>query len=196
MAETALVDEKTDTATNGNSGESKPEIKRIELPPEPEYEFLDPAKLRLFRDGSGRTRATIEDTCSYLDVKLVRSFPQTIPDQFWGLTYQDNRVIGVIEDPRALDEESYRVALDCLETQYFMPIITAIRSLKEDFGAVYFEVETDRGPRTFVAKAVRDSIDETETGEVILVDVDENRYCIPDWQQLDAKSQRYLERII
>ncbi len=196
MTETGLVDQKTDTATSGSSGEGKPEIKPIEPPPEPEHDFLDAAKLRLFRDGSGRSRATIEDTRSYPDVKLVRCFPQTVPDQFWALTYQDNRVIGVIDDPRDLDRESYRVALDCLEVQYFMPVVTAIRSLKEEFGAVYFEVETDRGPRSFVAKAVRDSIDETEAGGVILVDVDENRYCIPNWLQLDEKSQRYLERII
>ncbi len=37
------------------------------------------------------------------------------------------------------------------------------------FVAVYFEVETHRGPRSFVAKAVRHSIDEIEAGWVILV---------------------------
>jgi len=190
------VEPVTGTPAGEKPSEAKSEIKPIEQPPEPEYDFLDPAKLRLVRAPSGRTRATVDGDRSFLDVKIVRCFPQTIPDEFWAVAHQDNRIIGVIEDPRALDDDSRGVAVRGLEQEYFMPVITSIRSLKEEFGAVYFEVETDRGPRTFVSKAVRDSVDETDKGEVILVDVDENRYCIPDWQRLDARSVRYLERII
>ena len=196
MTEQTMQEQKPADGAAEKTDEAKPEIKPIQLPPEPEHEFFEPSKLRLFGDGSGRTRATINGDRSYLDVKLVRSFPQTIPDRFWALAYQDNRVIGVIEDPEALDKESYQTALACLETHYFAPIITAIRSLKEEFGAMYFEVETDRGPRSFVATGVRDGIEDAETGKLILVDVDENRYRIPDWQSLDAESQRFLERII
>lgn len=196
MTEQTVQDQKPADGAAGKTDEAKSEIKPIQPPPEPEHDFLEPSKLRLFRDGSGRTRATIDGDRSHLDVKLVRSFPQTIPDRFWTLAYQDNRVIGVIEDPKALDKESYQTAVACLETQYFAPIITAIHSLKEEFGAVYFEVETDRGPRSFVATGVRDGIEDTETGKVTLVDVDENRYRIPNWHSLDVKSQRFLERII
>ena len=174
----------------------KPEIKPIEPPVEPEHEFLDPGALRIFEDRKGRTRATLEGVCTYLDVKLVRCFPQSIPDRFWALAYQDNRVIGVIAEPQKLANDSLDTALDCLERQYFVPKITAVKSLKEEFGAVYFEVETDRGPRSFVTKAVREAQEETEEGEIFLSDVNENRYSIPDWQALDPRSRRYLERII
>ena len=52
--------------------------------------------MKLFRDGSGRTRATMADEKSFLDVRVMRCFPQSIPDRFWAVAYSDNRVIGVV----------------------------------------------------------------------------------------------------
>ena len=53
--------------------------------PEPDYDFLDPRHVRLFSDDSGRMRMTVEGDRSYLDVKAVRAFPMSLPDQYAGL---------------------------------------------------------------------------------------------------------------
>jgi len=183
-------------AASATDGERKLEARPIQQPPEPDYDFLDAARLRLFWDGTGRLRATVEGDRSFLDVNVVRCFPQSIPDRFWALTDRSGRVIGVVTDPMNLDETSRTAAIAALARHYFLPVITAIRSLKEEFGAVYFEVETDRGPRAFVAKGVREGIQESEDGEVALADINESRYVIPDWRLLDAKSQKLLNRIL
>jgi len=193
---TEAIQEETTKQDEEAAKQEKPEIKPITHPPEPDYDFLDPARLRLFTDKSGRLRATVEEDRSFLDVNVVRVFPQSIPSGYWALTGPDGRVIGVIAEPEKLEKSSLEAARQALQRHYFLPVITEICSLKEEFGAVYFEVETDRGPRSFVAKGVRDGIVETETGELILVDVDENRYRIPDWHRLSARSRRHLERII
>ena len=129
-------------------------------------------------------------------MKVVRCFPQTEPDLWWALLHRDNRVIGVIPEPEKLDDESRTTAIKCLEGVYFLPQITAVHSLKEEFGAIYFEVDTDRGPRSFVSKGVREALEEIGDGDIILTDVHENRYAIPDPVRLDAKSRRLLERIL
>ena len=172
------------------------EMKPVELPPEPDYETLDPASLTIFSDATGKARATIRGDRSFLDIRMVRCFPQSDPDRFWALTDRKMCVIGIVANPSALDENSQATAAELLRREYFVPVITAVYALKEEFGAVYFEVETDRGRRSFVSKGVRESVEEKDDGEIMLADVDDNRYIIPDWTQLDANSRRLIERIV
>jgi len=170
---------------------------RLDKPaPEPQYDVLDPARLRLFLDPSGRFRATVRDDRSFLDVNVVRCFPQSQPDRYWAITDESDRVIGVIADPTKLDRDSYETATKALARHYLQPIITAVHSIREEYGAVYFDVETDHGRRSFVAKGVRDSVEVGEDGEITVVDVDENCYRIPDWERLDYRSRQHLERLI
>ncbi len=179
-----------------NTSDENTDIKPIEQPDEPEYEFLDCARLTVFCDDSRRIRATVADDKSFLDVRFVRCFPNTNPDAFWALLDRKSQVIGIIADPAELDDDSRSAGLASLEEQYFCPVVTAIRSMKEEFGAVYFDVETDRGPRSFVSKGVRESIEEQDTGNIVLTDVDENRYVIPDWTRLDAKSRKLIAHVV
>ena len=163
---------------------------------EPHYEFLDPEKLRLFKDGSGRVRLTVEGDRSYLDVKVVRAFPLSHPDRYIGLLDGKDKVIGLVVELRHLDNESRRLALRALERHYFTPTIRRIHRLTEEFGAVYFEVDTDRGGREFVVKGIRDTMEELGDGQFLITDVYGNRYRISDWRRLDVRSRRLLERVL
>ena len=163
---------------------------------EPDYEFLDPETLRFFRDDSGRLRLTIQDDRSYLDVKVVRAFPLFDPDHYTGLLNGKDHVIGIVVDPAELDEGSKTLADESLRRHYFTPIIRRIRRMKQEFGAVYCDVDTDHGQRHFVCKGLRDALEDLGNGELILSDVDGNRYRVIDWRALDARSRRFLEQVV
>ena len=165
---------------------------------EPYHESLEPDALRLFRDESGRLRLTIQGDRSYLDVKVVRAFPFSDPGRHVGLldAGAGDRVIGLVPDPKQLDRSSQEHVGEALEGHYFIPTITAIVGLTEEFGAVYCDVQTDRGPRHFVARGVRDAMEELGHGELLIPDVDGNRYRVADWRRLDPRSRRRLERIV
>ena len=92
--------------------------------------------------------------------------------------------------------ESRRVAADALGRHYFLPVIRKVLGMREEFGAVYFDVQTDRGRRQFIAKGVRDATVELSEGELLICDVDGNRYRVADWRRLDLRSQRFLVRVI
>ncbi len=195
MPEDPLAVAADDSATPTDAENGK--VKAIEPPLEPEFDFIPPDDVRIFTDATGKTRMAVGDKCAHLDVKIARCFPQSEPDGYWVVSYRDDRVIGVIVDPEDLDRESLEAASARLDQQYFMPRITAVLSLKEEFGAVYFEVETDRGSRSFVTKGVREAAqEELDDGEILITDVNENRYSIPDWQSMDPRSRRLLERIV
>lgn len=172
------------------------ETRPLTPPPEPEYDALDPSRLHLSLGSNGRLRATVDHDRSFLAINVVRCFPASHPDRYWALTDQTGRVIGVIADPAKLDEASYDVVNKALARHYFRPTITRIRSVREELGAVYFDVETDHGPRSFVAKGVRDSVEVGDDGQITIVDVDDNRYRVTDWQSLDDRSRERLERLI
>ena len=162
------------------------------------YDFLDPARVRLWREPDGPMRLTVQDDRSYLDVSVRAAFPRTAPRLYLGLANAagGNGIIGLVADPQQLDEDSRRCLLEALDRQYFLPLITRVRSLKEEFGTVYMEVDTDRGPRRFTGRGIRDTIQESGRGDILLADVHGNRYCIADWTALDARSRRLLEQVL
>jgi hypothetical protein len=163
---------------------------------EPHYEWLDPATLSVFRDGSGRTRLEIAGDRCYVDVHAALAFPRTAPDGYVGLLDGKDKAIGLIRDPGGLDEESQKVLRLEIERRYFVPTVTRVLEAKEEFGAIYFDVDTDHGRRQFVAKGLRDSMDHLGGGELMFSDVDGNRYHVRDWTALDPQSRGLLERMV
>ena len=152
-----------------------------------ELNLLDSAKLSLFCH-SGTLRLIMGEDLCYLSVTLVRAFPQSSPDHYWGLLDGAGKDIGVIADPSALDPASRSAAEEELQKRYFIPRIESVVRTKEDYGSIVWTVKTDKGDRIFTVRNLKDSIIELGGSRVLLVDVDGNRYEIPDITRLDAKS--------
>ena len=161
-------------------------------------EFLKPSSVKLTTDGSGRVRLTLDSDRSYLEVTAVRAFPFSDRERYIGLLDANaaNKMVGLIDDPGKLDASSRRILTDALADHYFMPTITRICTMKEQYGAAYFDVETDRGRRHFVSKGLRDGTRDLGNGELLIPDVDGNRYRIADWRQLDPQSRKYLMPVL
>jgi hypothetical protein len=168
----------------------------VEPDREPDYEHLDPHKIRLSRSRRGWPVLEVEDDRCYLDVRVVRSFPLSDPDHYYGLLNAKDKVIGVIPDPSGLDPESREIAEWELTRRYFTPIITRFVRMKEEHGVVYGDVETNLGPRQFVVKGIRDSILDLGEERVLINDVEGNRFMVENWRGLDNRSRRLIERVL
>ena len=165
--------------------------------PEPEYkEPLDPKALRLFRDKTNQLRLTIARDRSYLDVKLVYAFPVSTPEGHIGVLDHRERVVGMLDGLEGLDAPSRALAEEALEQRYFIPEVVRIHSLREEFGVVYFDVNTDRGRREFVVRGLRDSLRDLGNGRFQITDADGNRYSIPNWEALETHSRRLIEEFV
>jgi hypothetical protein len=161
-----------------------------------ELEYLDPRRLLIAKRGDV-LRVTIENDRSYLKVHAVRAFPLTYPNEFIGL--QDaitGHEIGMLRSLRDLGAEARQLVQDSLNSRYFVPQIFRIIEAKREFGTVYWDVETDRGPRKFMMRGIRDSIHEIEPGRYLVVDIDGNRFEVPQLEKLDARSQTNWDRLI
>jgi hypothetical protein len=155
--------------------------------------YLDPARLRFFCHGAA-LRLTIEDECSYLKVAVVRAFPLSHPHQFLSVRDGENKEAGLLVDATELDRESQRLLAAELERRYLVPVIRRVIGIKERFGTVDWEVDTDRGIRRFTTRNAREKVVQPSPGRYLLTDVDDNRYDVRDLSALDPASQTWLLR--
>ena len=100
--------------------------------------------------------------------------------------------IGLLKDAEALDQDSSLALKQALGLAYFVPVITKIYSIKEEYGVTRWKVETDRGPRTFDV-GTRQDVRSVGRSRFLIRDVDGNRYEIRDVGELDAASRSILE---
>lgn len=166
----------------------------FEPPPDPFG--TPPEKVRLFRDPNGNLRLTLEGDRSYLQVKVARAFPLSDPNNW--ICYADgkDRQIVIVANPRRLDPETRLLTEEELRRRYFVPTVTRVLEIRQAFGVAHWKVETDRGPRRFVIRNLRESVQELEDGRRLVTDAEGNRFLLPDLDTLDPASRRLAERSI
>ena len=157
--------------------------------------ILDPKKIRICRDESGRLRLIFDEAVRINLKRVVRAFPLTMPWRYIILIDENNREIGLLRDIKDLDDSSRKILKEELEKIYFIPKIKRIRRIKEEFGVLIWETDTDKGPRRFEVTS-RGNIKKIGMRRIIIRDADGNLYDIPDYANLDQKSLVLLESVI
>lgn len=157
--------------------------------------FLDPRDLRFERHGV-RLRLALAGERASREVTVVRVFPLSNPRRYVSVRDPEGKEIGIIVDTRDLDDASRRLVEEELERHYIMPVLRRVLAVRERFGAVDWTVETDRGPRSFMMRNLRESVAQLGPGHYVLIDVDGNRYEVLDVAGLDAVSRGWLARYL
>ncbi len=161
-----------------------------------EVRMLDPKRVTLFRSEAGAPRLTLEGEFSCLRLKVMCSFPLSMPDRYISLRDGTNREIGMIENIRDLDGASRKIAGEEIERRYFLPEITAIYELSGQFGSYDWDVETNRGRRKFLTRGRSECIIQLPPNRVFVTDVLGNRYQVPDWTALDRSSSALIYKLL
>lgn len=146
-------------------------------------ETLGTLKLVVKKDG-------VRQEYSGVEVKLA--FPMSSGLKLVSFRRPGGEEIGMLKDADALDHDSSMALKQALGLVYFVPVITKIHSIKEEYGVTRWNVETDRGPRTFDV-ATRQDVRPVGRNRFLIRDVDGNRYEIRDVAELDLASRSILE---
>lgn len=162
-----------------------------------EIRWLDPAKVIIERaPGSRQVRLILEDECCFLDVGFARAFPFSDANRYINVMNSESKEIGMFRDLRGMDSHSRQILEEELDRRYFIPLISRVYSLKEEFGMLSWDVETDRGRRKFYVRNWRDNVHELSAVRYLIVAIDGNRYEIRNLDQLDGESKAQLERLV
>lgn len=128
-------------------------------------------------------------------VQVIRLFPFTEPDQFISIRTVEERSkeIGVIADMKKVSPDTEKMLKEQLNLHYFTPVIEKILNIKDEYGYAYFHVMTDRGECRFTINMGANAVVRLTDSRLLITDLDENRFEIPDVFRLSQKEQRKLD---
>ena len=159
-------------------------------------EVVDPTAIRLFREPAWRLRMTIEGDRSYTRVKVVRAAPLSEPDRYICFLDVKDEAICMIKDLEELRPENHEIVREELDMRYLTAYVSRVTHLRNEYGVSYWEVETDRGRREFVAKNVAENAQWLGDRRLFILDVDGNRFEFSDLRKLDKKSQAFIDVVL
>ncbi|MBQ6542746.1 MAG: DUF1854 domain-containing protein [Clostridia bacterium] len=154
-------------------------------------EYVSPENCEFFALAHGFLGARI-DGKEYKRVILSRALPLTEPDKYICICDVEKNELGIINDTSVFPEEQRKLIAQELSKRYFCPVITEIKSVKEKFGNFYFDVMIGDYKKNFTVKNLTKNIRYHGEGFDV-IDVDGNRYRIPDFKAISPKSRRNLE---
>ena len=188
----ADITNKDSAGTNGKSDQNR-SITPIEVT---HPEQVEVQKIQLFREPAWVLRMTIEEDRSYLKVKIVRAAPLSHPDKYISFLDAKDEEVCMVDNPRELDEQTRQIIAEELDRRYMTSVIEQVRSVRNEYGTSYWDVATNRGDREFVVQNVSENAQWLGDYRLLLIDVDGNRFEIPDLQALDRRSLGYVELVL
>ena len=172
----------------------------LNRPPRTEVRFLDPDLCTIHLGSYGALHVTVKNEWVYGGVYAVYAFPVAHKDRYISLLHRvpgsEDVEIGVIRDLNDFPPDQVSLVRHALARRYFIHIITRVLDVGWKYGFVALDVETDKGPVSFMMRWQIDrAVDYGEAGKV-LIDLDENRYLIPDLRKLSPSEYSDFTRII
>lgn len=125
--------------------------------------------------------------------QLYRQFPFEAEWEFISVMNEEQEEIGIIRNVSLFDAETENLLRDELRRRYYAPVIERVISVKERYGFSYWKVHTPEGDVSFTLHDTYRSIIHAGQNRLILLDVNGNRFEIPDALALDRKSYKKIE---
>ena len=124
----------------------------------------------------------------FTELELHRMFPVTGLTKYIALLDKEGNEIAVIRNIEDLMPESKKVVENCLREYYMIPRIIRFIKMSEKFKIWMWTAETDKGICTFEIRNHITAIKPLYDGRVLIKDANDNRYEIPNVNDLDKKS--------
>lgn len=156
--------------------------------------YLNKDNAKFERTGTGFLSLKVGEEV-YDRVQVVRMFPFMHKDELLSIRTCDERSkeIGIIEKYSDVTKETEEMLKEQLTIRYFTPVITKVINIKDEFGYAYWNVETDHGPCKFTIQMGGNAVVHLSDTRILIMDIDENRFEIPDIMALTNKERRKLD---
>ena len=124
---------------------------------------------------------------------LCRQFPFELEWEFISVMNEEQAEVGIIKSISLFEGVGEELLRTELRRRYYAPVIEKIISVKERYGFSYWRVHTSEGNVNFTLHDTYRSILRAAHNRVVLLDVNGNRFEIPDVNALDRKSYKKIE---
>ncbi|MDR2753226.1 MAG: DUF1854 domain-containing protein [Oscillospiraceae bacterium] len=121
-----------------------------------------------------------------------RLFPTSGLTKYITLLDSEGMEVAIVRDIATLMPDSREVLENSLREYYMIPKIKHFEKMTEDFGVWMWTVDTDRGRFTFEVRNHTATVKPLYDGRVLIKDANDNRYEVPNINDLDTRSQRMI----
>lgn len=131
----------------------------------------------------------------YPRVMVVRMFPFSDKNEFISVRTAEERSkeIGIVEKLSQVSSETARMLEEQLTLRYFTPVIEKIIKIKDEYGFAYWNVMTNHGACNFTIRMGGNSVIHLSDVRILIMDIDENRFEIPDINNLTPAERKKLD---
>jgi ATP-binding cassette subfamily B protein len=162
--------------------------------------WLTPDNAHIHLGNLKTLHVTVPKENIYCGVFALRCLPVHFPDRYISLRYLDHEKreveVGLIRSLKEWPEEAQRLVRETLLKRYFIHTILKIEDIRLFHGLLEFKVLTDLGPMEFLLRWQSDRAQDYGHNGKILLDTEENRYLIPDLDQLTDRERTIFQRFI
>ena len=155
------------------------------------YKELGPEHVRFFSMGDGFLSLEI-DGITYNKVELIRLLPFRMPDEYISCL-EHGKEIGIIRRITDFSEEQQEILRSQLKFRYYMPEVEKIISIKEKMWFLFIKAVVNGKEKELCMRDLTNSIKFYNESDVVLTDVEENRYLIKQFRSLPKKQLQKLE---
>lgn len=137
----------------------------------------------------------LSDGQKFENLEPRRLFPVSVREQYITLMDKNGAEQAVIRDLKALPDDQREIIEDCLNEYYLIPKILRIYDVHERFDGLTLFTDTDKGQANIEIRILRKGF-VLEGVRVLLRDINDNRYEVPDVTRLDNLSKQILSRYL
>lgn len=137
----------------------------------------------------------LSDGRRFENLEPHRLFPVSVKNQYITLLDESGTEQAVIRDVTTLPVEQREIIEDCLNEYYLIPKILKIRDFHERFDGLTLFTDTDKGEANIDIRILLKGF-RMDGVRVLVRDINDNRYEIPDINRLDTMSRQILSRYL
>ena len=157
--------------------------------------YIDNDNARFTRKDLTIVDMELSDGRRFENLEPHRLFPVSVQDQYITLLDENGAEQAVIRNLNTLPAEQRRIVEDCLNEYYLIPKILRIRDFSERFDGLTLFTDTDKGVANIDIRILLKGF-RMDGVRVLVRDINDNRYEIPDINRLDSLSRQILSRYI
>lgn len=157
--------------------------------------YIDKDMARFTRKDLTLVDMELSDGRRFENLEPHRLFPVSVRDKYITLLDESGVEQAVIRDINTLPKDQREIIEDCLAEYYLIPKILRILDCQERFDGLTLFTETDRGPANIEIRILLKGF-RLDGIRVLVRDINDNRYEIPDINRLDNFSRQILGRYL
>jgi hypothetical protein len=189
----SVSDEVTDEEDDGAGA---PAVENADFTPH----WLDPSTTRLRCGARQALEVVLPDGSLHRGVFAVRCCPASRPEEFVSLRIWDRdgqeHEVGIVARLADWSAESQSLIRGALARRYLLRRIESIDDIRLEYGCLNFRVGTDQGPTSFTMRWTQTQAQDFSDRGKVLVDVEDNRFLIPDVEALPRRQRELFQRFV